>query len=325
MSSGKVRLNRTAVDPSEAIRSAVEQVQPAATERGLTIAMNIPASPRVLHADAERLQQVLANLLLNAVKFTPPGGRVEVTLRPGTENDCEFVVADSGCGIPAALLTEIFEPFRQIEEVTTRAHGGLGLGLAIVKQLVEAHGGTVEAHSDGDGLGATFIVRLPCTAGADEPQESEVERRRPDGVVARPPGSLPIGGVRVLIVDDEIDTRDLLVAILEREGATVLAACSAAQALGLLSDRGTDVDILVTDVAMPGDDGYDLIRKVRALDDPMRSAIPAIVLTSFARDQDRQRALAAGFQRHLAKPIVARSLIDSVAELVSRAANPADV
>ena len=240
-----------------------------------------------------------------------------MTLRHGSDNDCEFVVADTGCGIPAGLLAEIFEPFRQIEEVTTRAHGGLGLGLAIVKQLVEAHGGTVEAQSEGDGRGATVIVRLPCSAGTDELQEPEEQRGWPDGVVQRPSGPPPLEGVHVLIVDDEIDTRDLLIAILEREGATVVPACSAAQALGVLADRNTDVDILVTDVAMPGDDGYDLIRNVRALDDPMRSTIPAIVLTAFTRDQDRQKALAAGFQRHLAKPIVARALIECVVELAS--------
>ena len=326
MSSGKVRLKRTAVDPSEMIRSAVEQVLPAATEKGLRIATHVTASPLSMHADAERLQQILSNLLMNAVKFTPSGGRIEVTLRAGADHDCEFEVADSGCGIPTGLLAEIFEPFRQIEEVTTRAHGGLGLGLAIVKQLVQAHGGTVEARSEGDGRGATFIVRLPCATGSDELQTAELEQLQADA--ANDPGSRgapSLGGITVLIVDDEIDTRDLLVAVLGREGATVIAASSAAQALGVLADNDTDVDVLITDVAMPGGDGYDLIRKVRALDDPMRSAIPAIVLTSFASEQDRQRALAAGFQVHLAKPIVARSLIDRVAELALRAAHPTDV
>jgi CheY-like chemotaxis protein len=249
----------------------------------------------------------LWNLLSNAVKFTPAGGIVSVAVRVSGKAG-EIVVRDSGPGIPRDFLPSVFEPFRQADGSRTRLHGGLGLGLAIVKHLVEAHGGTVQADSAGEGHGATFSVRLPIVA-LTQRQRGHVLA----GILPPAPTRAALTGLSVLVVDDDDESRCVVVAYLESYGAAVRTAESASEALDILQrDR---VDVLLADVAMPGEDGYTLVRKLRALQASRASTIPAAALTAFARDEDRQEALQAGFQMHLTKPIDAGALVAAVAML----------
>jgi CheY-like chemotaxis protein len=250
------------------------------------------------------LQQVVWNLLSNAVKFTPDGGTVRVELRTAG-SFAEMVVADSGPGIPEDFLPYVFEPFRQADASTTRSHAGLGLGLSIVKQLVEAHGGTIAA-ANGKGGGAIFTVRLPILSAS--------HRRRVSDGTSEPSLALEesLDGLYVLVVDDDDESRHVVAAHLESCRAVVLTASSSAEALDLLQHH--HVNVLLADIAMPGEDGYTLIRKLRALD-VATATIPAAALTAFAREEDRQEALRAGFQLHLTKPVDAGSLIAAVATL----------
>ncbi|HEX4566986.1 MAG TPA: ATP-binding protein [Vicinamibacterales bacterium] len=307
--SGKLRLEYTAVDPQEIVNGALETVQPAAEAKGIRIDVAIDPAVVAFHGDGPRLQQVLWNLLSNAVKFTPEGGTVSVAVRLSGHAG-EMVVRDSGPGIPRDFLPSVFEPFRQADGSRTRLHGGLGLGLAIVKQLVEAHGGTVHVDSAGEGLGATFSVRLPAVAAS--------RRRRTHtfaGMLVPTPAPATLTGLSVLVVDDDDESRSVVTAFLESHGAGVLTARSASEALDILQrDR---VDVLLADVAMPGEDGYTLVRKLRALQASRASTIPAAALTAFAREEDRQEALQAGFQMHLTKPIDAGALVAAVATLVN--------
>jgi CheY-like chemotaxis protein len=263
-----------------------------------------------LFGDAARLQQVAWNLLSNAIAFTPPGGAVRVQLRR-FNGAAEMIVSDTGQGIPQDFLPSVFEPFRQADASTTRPHGGLGLGLSIVKHLVEAHGGTVSANSAGEGCGATFTVRLPVRALATS--AAVVDRDLSDDVDATQEPRPLLDGMRVLIVDDDDATRQVVAAQLESHHAVTSSATSAAQALEILQRE--HFDVLLADIGMPGEDGYALIKKVRASSTFSAATIPAAALTAFARDEDRQLALRAGFQLHLAKPIDARSLITAVATL----------
>ena len=264
-----------------------------------------------LHGDPDRLQQVMSNLLSNAVKFTPRGGRVEVRLtRVGSQ--AAIVVSDTGPGVPSDLLPHVFERFRQGEGPAARGRGGLGLGLTIVRHLVELHGGTVEAESPGELGGATFIVRLPLLpAGTAEEEAPQVERLIPpaDG----PPRA---DGLHVLLVDDDANTLDSLVALFEHYGARVTAVPSAAAALRALESLRPDV--LVSDIAMPDEDGYQLIARVRELDRERGGAIPAIALTAFAADDDRVRALVAGDDVHLSKPVNPEEVVAFVTQLARR-------
>ena len=309
ITSGKLRLDRTAVDLARVARDAVDVVQAAADAKGVGITLSVAPGIGLIYADAARLQQVAWNLLSNAIKFTPDGGSVHIAVRR-VNSVAEFVVSDNGAGIPAAFLPSVFEPFRQADATTTRRYGGLGLGLSIVKHLVEAHGGTITASSDGDGHGATFTVRLPIVAVvADGATQGTGPAAVPQLALANAP---MLDGVRVLVVDDDRESRDVVSAHLASRHAVVRTAASVSEALDLLQRER--VDVLLADIGMPGEDGYSLMRKVRSLKGESAS-IPAAALTALARDEDRKQALEAGFQLHLAKPIDSGALVAAVASL----------
>ena len=315
--SGKVRLDVQALDLANVIGAAVDTVAAAAQARGILLEQDIEPGAGLTRGDPHRLQQVLWNLLSNAIKFTGGGGRVRVRLRrKGPELEIE--VADTGQGIATEFLPHVFERFRQADSSNTRQHSGLGLGLAIVKQLVELHGGSVSVHSEGVDRGATFRVRLPVAAAG-------VGAVRPSGSTPLPeprPGRDDLHGSlvgrRVLVVDDEADARVLVEHLLRSAGAEVRSVESAADALEALQDFRADV--LLSDVAMPGANGYELIRCVRALPAEAGGRMPAIALTAFARAEDRQRAIAAGFDAHLVKPVDQGELIDAIQDVHDAAA-----
>jgi PAS domain S-box-containing protein len=311
--SGKLVLNVASTKIADTVTAAVETVSPAAAVKGVEIETELPEPALTTMADPDRLQQVVWNLLSNAVKFTPKGGRVVVRAERRGSDVC-IVVRDTGEGVRRAMLPFLFEPFRQADASTTRRHGGLGLGLAIVRQLVLAHGGRVEADSEGEGRGATFTVRIPELATI--PAISA-------GTGASPPWALPPGqvrddpprldGLRLLVVDDEADALELVSHVLREQGAEIHAASSARQALELLPE--VKPDVLVSDVGMPEMDGLALMRAVRALPPERGGNTPSIALTAFARAEDVQRALAAGYQVHLSKPVEIGPLSSAVARL----------
>jgi len=299
ITSGKMRLTMARVEIAGVLQSAVDAVRPAAAAKGIAIDVAVAPDVGAVTGDAARLQQVMWNLLMNAVKFTPGGGEIRVEA-DRAEAGIHVVVRDTGQGIAPEILPHVFERFRQADSSSTRAHGGLGLGLALVKHLVELHGGTVAAASEGEGRGATFTVNLPVATAASPPPgqagaPSELPGVDGTGSVAR------LDGVRVLVTDDDGDGVKLVEAILGRAGAAVRSCDSAAAALDLL--KAWRPDVLLSDIGMPGEDGYSLIRKVRALPADTGGETPAIALTGFGRTQDRQRALAAGFHLHVAKPV----------------------
>ena len=302
--SGKMVLEIRDVAPAAVLRTAVEGVQAAAAGKGVAIELDVDAASASVRGDGGRLQQVFSNLLSNAVKFTPAGGRVAVTAGP-EGGGLRVAVTDTGRGIDATLLPHVFEPFRQAEGASRRTHTGLGLGLAIVRHLVELHGGRVEALSPGLGHGATFTVWLP----ADPPSEDERETvARP---VAQVGGTGSLRGVRLLVVEDDADTREVVGVILRESGAEVVGVESADAALDAF--RSSPPDMLISDIGMAGRDGYDLIRAVRRLPG---GGVPAIALSAFARESDRQDALRAGYDRHVAKPVEPGSLRSAVTELL---------
>jgi CheY-like chemotaxis protein len=267
--------------------------------------------PIRVSADGARLQQVVWNLLTNAIKFTPRGGDVRVQVRRVNAN-VELSVSDTGVGIPADFLPHVFERFSQRDSSSTRAHGGLGLGLAISRQLVELHAGTLRAASPGEGQGATFTVLLPISLIQAE------EEREPASPLPEPADATPLprlDGVHVFAVDDEPDARELLIRVLQHQGASVTAFASAQEALAALA--ASRPGVIVSDVGMPGMDGYQMIRVLRATES-REGRIPALALTAFARSEDRKRALQAGFQAHLSKPFDVAELVLLVADLVGR-------
>jgi signal transduction histidine kinase/ActR/RegA family two-component response regulator len=304
---GKLALDLQPVDLVPVVEAALDVLRPAAA--GKQVALDVRLEPLdAVSGDPQRLQQVIWNLLSNSVKFTPPGGRVEVTLaRAG--GAARIQVRDTGQGIPRDFLPHVFDRFRQADASTTRRHGGLGLGLAIVRHLVELHGGLVEAESDGEGRGAMFTVTLPL-----RPLQMPLQLPRGDTDPGLDAGELAVlRGLHVLVVDDEPDTRAVAAAVLERCGCRVSLADGAAPAFALFErDRP---DVLLVDLAMPGEDGYSLLRRVRerALDEG--GQVPAAALTAHASTEDRARALAAGFQMHLAKPVAAGTLAWATARL----------
>ncbi|MEA5447029.1 PAS domain S-box protein [Leptolyngbya sp. CCNP1308] len=323
---GKLSLEAAPVQLQATVEAAMETVRLAAEAKGIEIRTRFdPAVPPVM-GDAGRLQQVVWNLLANAVKFTPEGGRVEICLEtsaPATSPavtsatgghlaQAQLTVTDTGKGIAPEILPYIFERFRQADSKTTRQFGGLGLGLAIARQLVELHGGTVTVASPGDNQGATFTVRLPLQRSLDEPPESAPDLAYPSSLLSR---ADTLAGVRILVVEDEADARELLVFVLEQSGATVTAVTSAAEALRQLPDLG--LDILISDIAMPEMDGYMLVQQVQAELAQRGQRCKAMALTAYASDIDQQQALAAGFQRHLSKPFEPAELVDAIATLVA--------
>ncbi|HEX3854543.1 MAG TPA: ATP-binding protein, partial [Polyangiaceae bacterium] len=313
---GKLALTLSAVNVGEAVRAAVLGTRPAADAKGIALTVDEPSdeSGLTITADADRLQQILWNLLTNAVKFTPKGGSIVIfPERVGSE--VRIHVSDTGEGIPEAALRYVFEPFRQADSSTTRRHGGLGLGLSLVKQIAAAHGGTVEASSLGAGRGATFLVRLPARAA------TEAVRATPPGsrvMEVAPKGAPRLYGVSVLVVDDETDARELVAEAFKAEGATVYMAASAREALSLLSTERPS--ILVSDIGMPHEDGYALMRQVRGLPADQGGQTPALALTAYARSTDAERAFDAGYQRHVSKPVDPLQLVELVAGLAGRAA-----
>ena len=317
--SGKVRLDVHRTDLAPIVEAAIETVRPAAEAKGIRIQTVLDPAARPVSGDPNRLQQVFWNLLSNAIKFTPRGGRVQVLLER-VNSHLEVSVIDTGKGIDADFLPHVFDRFRQADSSTTRQHGGLGLGLAIVKQLIELHGGTVRVKSGGRDLGTTFVVALPLTVLHRESDPSSEERRHPAGGPLAPPAldrDLRLTAVRVLVVDDEPDARALVQRLLEERGAKVKTNGSVAEALASL--REERFDVLVSDIGMPDEDGYALIRQVRALEAEQGGALPAIALTAYARSEDRMKAVLAGFQMHVTKPVEPAELLTMVASLAGRA------
>ena len=313
--SGKVLLDIEAIAPVTVIEAAIETVGPAAAARSIRIERDFQPCGMVA-ADPGRLQQVIWNLLSNAIKFTPQDGTVRIGVREADGN-AELVVADTGIGIGAGFLAHVFEHFRQADASSTRRHGGLGLGLSIVKHLVEQHGGTVAADSAGEGRGATFTVRLPLAArvpGAERAVRPALPDGEPRAAVADDLRDL--GGLRVLIVDDEPDTRELIKRVLTDCNADVVTADSAPAALSLLPRWLPD--LLLSDIGMPEMDGFELLARVRALGADAGGNVPAIALTAFARAEDRLRTLAAGFADHIAKPVEPPELVAAVALAAAR-------
>jgi PAS domain S-box-containing protein len=301
---GKLRLQPGLVQLDSVIESALDAIRPTAETRGIEIKSNIDPGASVVWGDPARLQQVMWNLLTNAVKFNAKGGSVEVRLQR-VNSHVQIVVSDTGQGISQEFLPFVFERFRQADGTITRAHGGLGLGLAIVRHLVELHGGTIYAESGGVGRGAAFTVDIPVRAVQDvERRPEQLSISIEEAAIERSPR---LENVRVLIVDDEADARSVLTAIIEQCGAEVMAVAATAEALAALDSFKPDV--LMSDIGIPGEDGYSLIRKVRALSPEQGGKIPAVALTAYAREEDRMRALLAGYQSHVAKPVNPAELI----------------
>lgn len=288
------------------VRAAIQGVRPAADAKGVIIELAVDASPANVRGDVDRLQQVAANLLVNAVKFTPAGGRIAVAVR-AMVGQAELVVADTGQGIDPEFLPHVFTRFRQADSTTTRTHGGLGLGLSIVASLARLQGGEVAVASAGVGKGATFTVRLPLAK-----ESARVVAAAPARGAA-PSSDTLLAGVRVLVIDDEADVRSALSLLLEQMGARVVALDSGQDLERALAEYLPDV--LILDISMPHEDGYSLIRRVRKLPASAGGKVPAISLTAHARIEDRTRAFSAGFQRHLPKPIDVPSLVTAIQEL----------
>jgi CheY-like chemotaxis protein len=314
--SGKVRLDVQRVDLAPVVAAAVDALKPTADAKGVRLHVVLDPRAGPVSGDPSRLQQVFWNLLSNAVKFTPRGGRVQVLLER-VNSHLELSVIDTGEGISAEFLPFVFDRFRQSDASTTRQHGGLGLGLAIVKQLVELHGGSISAKSAGEGKGSTFTVALPMTVIQPDVVEP-VAKRHPTakGTPVSVEHCADIAGLKVLVVDDEPDARALMKRLLESCHAKVIVAASAQEAVERVQSERPDV--IASDIGMPGEDGYSLIRRVRALPADQGGETPAMALTAYARGEDRVKALTAGFQYHVAKPIDPGELISLVASLAGR-------
>ena len=313
---GKHRLNIRPVELRAVIEAAINAVRPAADAKEIELNTVLAASNHVILGDADRLQQILWNLLSNAIKFTPNHGRVEVRLEY-INSEVEIQVSDTGRGINPNFLPYVFDRFRQADGTTTRTHTGLGLGLAIVRHLVELHGGTVYATSLGEGLGATFTVKLPLAnnllvEGVANKDDLEVIRLPEDSTVKN---ALMLQDVQILLIDDQLDSLDFLAAGLEEYGAVMTTATSADEALKAL--KNLQLDVLISDIGMPEVDGYELIYQVRNLEGD-NQRIPAIALTAYAREEDRNHAIAAGFQNHVPKPVDLNGLVKVVASLTKR-------
>ncbi len=310
---GKLRLEVRPVELLNVIETAVEAVRPAADAKNIRLEMLLDTETGPISGDADRLQQVFWNLLANSVKFTPKGGRVQVRLER-VDSHVEIIISDTGKGINPEFLPYVFDRFRQADQTSTRSEGGLGLGLSIARQIVEMHGGTVHAESEGEGLGTSFIVRLSRIATVPHNEKGKKKRVHPTfGGELQFDCDPELNGLRILIVDDEADSRHLLRVVLEQCGAKATTVGSAAEALKALEDASYDV--LVSDIGMPVEDGYMLINQVRSLPKEKGGRIPAIALTAYARVEDRVRALTAGFQFHVPKPVEPMELAAIVSSL----------
>jgi signal transduction histidine kinase/CheY-like chemotaxis protein len=313
MIAGRMRMDVSPLKLGSVIASAVETVRPAAEAKGIRLSALIAPEAEAVSGDAERLQQVVWNLLSNAVKFAPNGGHVEVRLERA-DSHVEIVVVDNGQGIKPEFLPYVFERFRQEDGGTSRHQGGLGLGLAIVRHIVELHGGTVHAASEGLGKGATFTVALPiASVRAVAPDESR--DKVVDGRLA-PENPSALMGVRALYVEDEADAREIITMMLAQGGAEVRTAVSATEALAACDEWRPDV--LISDIGMPGEDGYTLMKKLRARESERGGHIPAIALTAYGRQEDRRRCLSVGYEYHIPKPVEPAELLAVVASLTNR-------
>lgn len=311
MITGKLRLNNEPVDVSSVINAAIDSVQLAIDCKGLHLAVTLDPCARHTTGDANRLQQVVWNLLANAIKFTPSGGRIEVSVERAGEN-LQLTITDTGQGISSEFLPFIFERFRQADGTTTRQHGGLGLGLAIVRHLIELHGGTITARSAGPGTGATFVVRLPLAPAVTPRIKKPVAQTKQAAILGV--ASLPsLEKVKVLLVDDDPDTLQILSVMLAESRAGVEQAGSVAEALEVL--EWYQPDVVVSDLAMPDEDGYSLIAKLRELEAKSGKETPVIALTSYVRVEDRSQALSAGFNMFVPKPVQPEELVTAIATL----------
>lgn len=305
---GKLRLQKQLVSPSSFVLAAIDTLRPAAEAASIRLQAELHETPGLVLGDLSRLQQVVWNLLANAIKFTPPGGEIRVAVR-GSAGTAAVMVSDTGVGIKPEFIDQVFERFRQADGSTTRRYGGLGLGLSIVKHLVEAHEGSIEVFSAGEGQGATFTVRLPLLdapavrATSDEPVQDNA-----------------LAGRKVLVVDDEPDVREFLSRILEEAGAKTSVAADATAALESIATYAPD--LLLLDIGLPGMDGYELLQRVRQLPWPGARSLPAVALTAFARPEDRDRSIAAGYVAHLAKPIDPLRIVAAIAEVLGRTVAP---
>jgi PAS domain S-box-containing protein len=318
---GNMRLEVRPVDVTAVIQAALDAVRPAANAKAIRIQTVLDSRAAPLMGDPARLQQAMWNLLNNAVKFTPKGGRVHLSLQR-IDSHVELVVADTGQGIAPDVLPYIFERFTQGDRGQTRQHGGLGIGLALVRHLVELHGGTVTATSPGVGQGATFVVKLPVAIVRlpTPPRPPQLAAPTPPAAPASRVASPSLDGVRVVVVDDDVDGLELVAVILRNRGAAVRTCASVAEARGALAADAADV--VVADIEMPGEDGYTLLAHLRAADTVSGHRTPAIALTAYGRADDRKAALAAGFNLHLAKPVDPLELVIAVANQVGRVIGP---
>ncbi|HEY9606008.1 MAG TPA: PAS domain-containing protein [Allocoleopsis sp.] len=320
ITSGKLCLDARPLDLASVIGAVIELVQVSADAKQIQISSQLEPGVEQIVGDSERLQQVIWNLLSNAIKFTPAGGRVDVTLE-SLDAQAQITVSDTGQGISADFLPYVFDRFRQADSSLTRSNFGLGLGLTIVRHVVELHGGTVQVESPGIGQGATFTVRLPLQVNLEE--NSSVCAGKSalsiDKIRVSAEDIPSLVGVGILLVDDEADTRELLTTVMEHYGAIVTAVASAREAIATLKTNPRDYDVLLSDISMPEEDGYRLIRQVRALKSEAGGQIPAVALTALASSEDETEAIAAGFQRHLAKPLEPNQLAFVVATLAGRA------
>jgi CheY-like chemotaxis protein/anti-sigma regulatory factor (Ser/Thr protein kinase) len=308
---GRLKLDARSVDLAALVQASIDAIIPSARAKGLALEASIEAQASPFHGDPARLQQALSNLLSNAVKFTSKGGRIDVKLaRVGPA--VELTVADTGRGIRSDILPRMFQRFRRPDGSATRTEGGLGVGLAIVSHLVGLHGGTVEAHSAGEGRGSTFVIRMPVPASVEEPRASSVEGDE----------TKLLSGLRVVVCEDDADSRDLLREVLSSEGADVRVAAVATEALDHV--RAFRPDVLVSDIGLPVVDGYTLIGQIRQLAADQGGLTPAIALTAYATGEDARRALSAGYQLHVTKPVDPVSLAARVATLAGRSGGVTD-
>ena len=313
--SGKLRLDVRTVDLIYIVNAAIDSIRPASEAKGIRLQTILDPAAGPISGDADRLQQIVWNLLTNAVKFTPKGGKIQVRVQR-IDSHVEIIVSDSGIGISKEFLPYVFDRFRQADGSTTRIHGGLGLGLSIVRQLVDLHGGSASVESEGEGKGATFTITLPFV-GVINQKETESANPTPGEEIVTFEGLPSLEGLKVLVVDDEADTRELIREVLKECGSEVVMSRSAAEALEALEQHHPD--ILISDLGMPDEDGYSLISKIRALPPERGGQIPAAALTAYARAEDRLRVLRSGFQFHLPKPVDSAELVTVVASLAGRA------